>query len=294
MARTRGRTGRSLFVCIAVALAGPLAMVAGCGGDSSAPSSDAGADASSDGSTSDAAPDGTGDAAGDTGADAPFTADVFAPDGAPLDGTPDQQVLVWNTNPTAANAAPDLVLGGTGPASATTTLQPVGVATDGTHLFVADEAGNRVLSWNTIPTATPAPADFAFGQPAGATTLTSYGTPNTGVESGATMKTPSHATSDGTRVFVADSGNNRVLVWNAIPSSPVPADLALGQPAGATNLTTAAAGTAADGMNGPESVYSDGTRLFVADSNNNRVLVWNPIPTTNGAAASSVGQLGGS
>jgi len=75
------------------------------------------------------------------------------------------------------------------------------------------------------------------GQPAGAGNLTS-GTPNDGGLSGASLSGPVGVWSDGTRLYVVDSGNNRVLVWNAIPSSPVPADFALGQPAGASNLTT--------------------------------------------------------
>ena len=35
-------------------------------------------------------------------------------------------------------------------------------------------------------------------------------------------------------------------------------------------------------------VYSDGTHLFVADYDNNRVLIWNNIPTSNGQAANMV------
>ena len=38
-------------------------------------------------------------------------------------------------------------------------------------------------------------------------------------------------------------------------------------------------------MLNPVSVTSDGVRLFVTDLGNNRVLIWNSIPTSNGAAA---------
>ena len=31
----------------------------------------------------------------------------------------------------------------------------------------------------------------------------------------------------------------------------------------------------------PTGVWSDGTRLVVADKSNNRVLIWNSFPTTN-------------
>ena len=41
-------------------------------------------------------------------------------------------------------------------------------------------------------------------------------------------------------------------------------------------------------MKGPSGLYSDGTRLFVADKLNNRVLIWNAWPTANGQAADVV------
>jgi len=42
---------------------------------------------------------------------------------------------------------------------------PMGVATDGVRLFVADTCNNRVLIWNSIPTTNYAPADVVVGQP---------------------------------------------------------------------------------------------------------------------------------
>ena len=44
----------------------------------------------------------------------------------------------------------------------------------------------------------------------------------------------------------------------------------------------------AQSLNKPGAVTSDGTSLFVADSGNNRVLVYNPFPTANNATASHV------
>ena len=43
-----------------------------------------------------------------------------------------------------------------------------------------------------------------------------------------------------------------------------------------------------DGLNNPTSVATDGVRLAVADTDNNRVLIWNSIPTTNGTQANVV------
>ena len=40
----------------------------------------------------------------------------------------------------------------------------------------------------------------------------------------------------------------------------------------------------------PMSAYASAGRLYVADFNNNRVLVWSSIPTTNVAATAVLGQ----
>jgi hypothetical protein len=98
------------------------------------------------------------------------------------------------------------------------------------------------------------------------------------------MQIPSSVDSDGTRLFVADQSNNRVLIWNHIPTGTVPADVVVGQP----DFTSNAAGASQTALNYPAWAHSDGARLYVADSRNNRVLVWNSIPTSNGAPASSV------
>jgi uncharacterized protein (TIGR03437 family) len=99
------------------------------------------------------------------------------------------------------------------------------------------------------------------------------------------LRTPTAVASDGKIMVVADTDNNRVLIWKTIPASNnAPADLVLGQ----ANFTTGSGGTSATGMRGPQGVWIQGTRLFVADTQNSRVLVWNNIPTTNGQAADYV------
>ncbi len=44
-------------------------------------------------------------------------------------------------------------------------LSPVSVTSDGQRLYVADLGHNRVLIWNSIPTANQQPADVVVGQP---------------------------------------------------------------------------------------------------------------------------------
>ena len=94
-----------------------------------------------------------------------------------------------------------------------------------------------------------------------------------------------------TRLFVADTGNNRVLVYNVASgtlASTEPASFVLGQ----TLLTTNTSGDTSSTLSSPEQITYDATssRLFVVDQNNNRVLVFNVAPGTiaNGEPASYV------
>ena len=87
---------------------------------------------------------------------------------------------------------------------------------------------------------------------------------------------------------VADTDHNRVLIWNRIPlTNNANADVVLGQ---ANFTSTAIPGQVptAKSLRGPQGVWIQNGKLFVADTQNNRVLIWNSIPTQNGAAADVV------
>jgi hypothetical protein len=209
------------------------------------------------------------------------------------------RVLIWNGVPAAPGKAPDLVLGyvtssiANIPAatSASTMNYPRGVWTDGTKLAVADYGNHRVLIWKTFPTTNGQPADFALGQPADSTNLTSNTANNLGV-SGASMSHPAAVLCDGTRLYVADQDNNRVLVWNTFPTDSYAAAFALGQPADTTNLTSNAVnnqGVSGSSMHGPNALAFDG-KLYVVDEYNSRVLVWSGFPVSPSPAAFALGQ----
>ncbi len=87
--------------------------------------------------------------------------------------------------------------------------------------------------------------------------------------------------SDGTRLILADRGNNRVLIWHELPSSNRPPDLVLGQ----KDFETNEEGSGRSEFNWPLSVATDGRRLVVADANNDRLLIWSEFPTRNGQPA---------
>lgn len=203
------------------------------------------------------------------------------------------RVLVWSTAPTSAGVPADLVLGQPDFASfglfgdstsARSLCAPVYVHSDGTRLAVGEQCARRISIWNSIPTTNHTPIDLAVGQP----DLTSSTANNGGVSASSLAAGRVQPHLDGTRLFVADPNNHRVLIWTALPTTTgAPANLVLGQP----NMTSAVAnngGLSALSLAQPNFVYASNGKLFVVDTNNHRVLVWNAIPTTNHAPADLV------
>ncbi len=173
--------------------------------------------------------------------------------------------------------------------TATNMYSPTAVASDGTILVVADTNYNRVLIYNSIPTTIDASPNVVLGQ-ASFTAIQSASILNS-----SSLRGPQGVWVQNGKLFVADTGNSRVLIWNSIPTTNnQPADVVLGEPNFTTRFNPAANVTlvaAANTMYNPVSVTSDGTHLFVTDLGNNRVLIWNTIPTANQAPADvEVGQ----
>ncbi|MBX7220444.1 MAG: hypothetical protein K1Y36_10905 [Blastocatellia bacterium] len=131
---------------------------------------------------------------------------------------------------------------------------PGNVASDGTRLLLADKNNNRVLFWNSIPTGNT-PPDLVLGQ-----TDPTTNNPGTGL---AEMNWPVGVAVGGGKVVVADSFNDRLLVWNSLPTrSGQPADYEI-----RTNLQW------------PWAVWTDGTKLIAASTGNGKVYLWNSFPT---------------
>jgi hypothetical protein len=158
---------------------------------------------------------------------------------------------------------------------------PSSIYSNGTLLFISDLSNNRVLAWSALPTVSGQAASFALGQPG----LVSNAANNGGI-SGSTLFNPAMVSYDGVRLFVADNRNNRVLVWDSIPTvSGQVANFALGQPNLSANSINNG-GISGSTMYDPNFVYSDATNLYVSDSANNRILVWNSLPSGSGQSAS--------
>jgi hypothetical protein len=141
--------------------------------------------------------------------------------------TAQNRIFIWNKIPSSSYQKPDVVLGqllatdtqrnAGGEAGAGSLLYPSGVWSNGDKLIVADAWNHRVLIWNAFPTQNGQPADIVIGQPGMQTNL-----PNVeGVGTKASAKNlywPYGVWSDGTHLWIADTGNRRVLFFESIPT----------------------------------------------------------------------------
>lgn len=209
--------------------------------------------------------------------------------------TGNNRVLVWTTPPTS-DTPPALVLGqttltGNKPGlSASALATPTGAAIANDDLIVVDSGNNRVLIWSGIKELVAGgsaddgtAANLVLGQPnftsgtAGITIPPASG----GTQQGE-FSAPTGVWSDGFSFFISDTGNNRVLYWTSVPTTDeAQPNFVIGQSSLTFNTTTISAAT----MNAPTGLYSDGNRLFVADTGNNRVLIFSAFPINNGAPA---------
>jgi hypothetical protein len=185
-----------------------------------------------------------------------------------------------------------------GTGTATRFSNPYGITTDGTNLFVTDQ--NRAIRKIAITTGVVTTIAGGFQAPYG---LTTDGT-NLFVADGSLLtiskvviatgvvttiaggfQSPYGLTTDGTNLFVADMNNT---IRKVVIATGVVTTLAgTAGSAGFTDNTGAAAR-----FNSPRGITTDGTSLFVADSNNNtirKVVIATGVVTTIAGTAGSSG-----
>ena len=95
---------------------------------------------------------------------------------------------------------------------------------------------------------------------------------------------PGSIASDGTHVLLADTWDNRILIWNSPPTANTQPDLVLGQ----KDFYSNSPGKERGELNWPIAVATDGSHVVVADTYNDRILIWNTFPATNGQPADIV------
>lgn len=205
------------------------------------------------------------------------------------------RVLAWDAIPTESFARPDWVLGqaslseveanrGAEPSLASL-YWPFGCAWVDGVLWVADTGNRRVLGWRGWPQPGQ-PADLLLGQDDAVGRSDNRG----GAEDGSSFRWPHAIAGDSTTFFVADAGDHRVVSWTPPPASgDEPPDGVLGQDDLASRDEFKIRPQGAARMRFPYAVVMDESRLFVADTSNNRILVWHGIPRSGiGTAADTV------
>jgi DNA-binding beta-propeller fold protein YncE len=180
--------------------------------------------------------------------------------------------------------------GGSGPTQSSLS-QPDDVAFDAANnrLFVADTANSRVLVFNTSTVTNGMNASYELGQPSGSNAFTSSVFNATQWS----IAEPSGLAYDAAnaRLFVTDLAYSRVMIFNVATGS-----IANGENAsnilGHASYTATGSGHTASTLYYPQGLAYDPvfSRLFVADTQNNRVMIFNVAPGSiaNGESASNV------
>ncbi len=168
----------------------------------------------------------------------------------------------------------------------TTVNLPTGLCTCGEGMAVADAWNHRVLIWKQVPEDSNVPADVVLGQADFTQNEPNRGSQQTAADR---MHWPYGVMYHQGRLFVADTGNRRVLVWNQLPeSNGQPADFVLGQPDMRSRNENDGGPPSASSMRWPHAIAFWGNHLVVSDAGNNRIMIWEEMPTENDTPCSVV------
>jgi hypothetical protein len=235
----------------------------------------------------------------------PSASTCFGPRGACLtsaDGplwicdTGHHRLLGWSKLPSSDQAPADWLIGqrdfscegrnGKGEIGPNTVNVPTGICAVEGGLAVADAWNHRILVWRQIPRGSHVPADIVLGQADFTTGLANRGADHPRAE---TLHWPYGVYYNNSRLFVADTGNRRVLIWSKpLTENGQKADLVLGQNDFATRDENAGADPSAMSMRWPHAITFWNDRFCVSDAGNNRILVWGKCPEVSGASADGV------
>ncbi|MCB0941744.1 MAG: NHL repeat-containing protein [Mycobacterium sp.] len=197
--------------------------------------------------------------------------------------TGNRRLLGWSTGIPDPDQPADIVLGqpdpsareenrggAAGPASF---RWPHDITGNEDLMLVADAGDHRILGWSPPPAA-DRDADLVLGQPDFTTAEEwPYG-PHTNDR----FRFPYAVCLDGGGLAVADTANNRVLLWDGVPDprkgAGRGADHVLAQPDFGSNGENRWTSVQRDTLCWPYGLSMRGDTLAVADSGNNRVMLW--------------------
>ena len=246
------------------------------------------------------------------GQSTPSALSLSSPSGLSIDAgrlavadTGNHRVLVFSTLPEEGSVLPSAVLGqivfdaGAANAGATspdaTTLSaprdvllssdftlPVGAGA----LFVADTGNHRVVVYAETVLVSGGAASFAIGQPDKMS--------STGALSASGLDTPLGVSADvlNSAVYVADSGNHRVMVYDGTALSDGVAGQAIGQVDASGGSPNRGGAAGAETLRMPAAVQVLDDVLVVSDSGNHRILFYGDgaLPTAHEDAFQVFGQ----
>lgn len=191
--------------------------------------------------------------------------------------TGNRRVLGWDGGIPAPGRPADIVLGQPdpaareenrgGPAGPASFRWPHDITGTDDLLLVADAGDHRILGWSPHPDA-DAPANSVLGQP----DFVSASEWPYGPHTGDRFRFPYAVGFDGGRLAVADTANNRILLWDSLTGGH--ADHVLAQPDFGSNGENRWALVGRDTLCWPYGLCLRGDLLAVADSGNNRVVLW--------------------
>lgn len=200
------------------------------------------------------------------------------------------RATLYRDAPSADDVLPDFVLGkpgfdvggteigGISGASLSEREASSGIFGDAQRLVIPD--GPRVLIYREPPDASGTPADMVIGQ--GSASTRQIDADYSELDADSLARPGALAVSPGGVVAIADTGNDRVLLVDGART------IVLGQPDAQSFGPNQGGEPTASTLAGPEAVLFLDGGLAVSDSGNHRVLIWNALPTLDGAAADVV------
>ena len=202
------------------------------------------------------------------------------------------RILIWNAVPTASDTSPDAILGQVtntevdenrgGECGPLTFYWPFGMALVDGIFYVADTGNRRVLAWNGIPGPDDEPA-YVLGQASA-----DVRDENRGELGPDSFRWPHDIAGTSDIVHIADAGNHRILGWEPRPDRDRDADTVLGQTDFVSGAEFPYAPQTETSLRFPYAIdIADGV-MAVADTANNRVLLWDGVPVDSGVPADRV------